>query len=176
MNKTTNIVLLSLGGNLGNKSANLEKAEKEISIRLGTIVKSSRVYYSEAWGFESKDSFANKAIAIETSLEPEDLLLEIWEIEKQFGRIREGREIESQKYKNRKMGNGAQYQSRQMDIDIIFYNDLVIDNDILTIPHPLATQRRFVLEPINEIYGNFIHPLLKMPISRLFEIVCEDSK
>ena len=133
------MIYLSLGSNLGDKEGNILRAYALIEQRIGHIVRKSSLYRTEPWGFESSNDFLNSAIAIETSLSPRQLLKETQRIEKEIGRTA-------------KTSADGTYQDRLIDIDILIYNDLIIDEPDLQIPHPLMNQRDFVLKPLKEIY------------------------
>lgn len=133
------MIYLSLGSNLGDKEGNILRAYALIEQRIGHIVRKSSLYRTEPWGFESSNDFLNSVIAIETSLTPRELLTETQRIEKEIGRTA------------KTSANGS-YQDRLIDIDILIYNDLIIDEPDLQIPHPLMNQRDFVLKPLKEIY------------------------
>lgn len=150
---------LLLGSNLGPKTENLRFAIREIKIRAGTISKQSALYASEAWGFDSKEEFLNVVIEIHTRLSPHALLKTLQDIEKQAGRKRE---------------QNSGYTSRTLDIDILFFDEVIMDTTELVIPHPRLHQRRFTLEPLYEIAPGFIHPGLKTPISTLLKN-CKDQ-
>lgn len=143
--------ILGIGGNTGNKQANFQKVYKEIQNELGQIVLFSSVYQSPPWGFESKDDFWNQVVVVETTWSPQDLLQKIHLIEATFGR--------------KKTAGG--YHSRDMDIDILFYDQLVIQYEDLVIPHPLIHKRMFVLVPLAEVLPDMIHPVLKKSITEL---------
>jgi 2-amino-4-hydroxy-6-hydroxymethyldihydropteridine diphosphokinase len=135
---------LLLGSNRGNKALLLEKAVERLnSISLKPVISSS-LFESEPWGFNAKEWFLNKAVLIETDYSPEVLLSQILNIEKELGRVRgvlkEG------------------YESREIDIDILLYDNLVLDSEILSIPHPRMHLRKFVLEPLMEIAPKIVHP------------------
>lgn len=143
---------LSLGSNLGDRRKNLTIALTHLDNNIGNILNKSGIYESEAWGYKSSNIFMNMVVAIDTSMEPEDLLGALKNIERIMGR-----------------GESAgAYADRQIDIDIIFYNSLVLSSPRLKIPHPLMADRRFVLEPLNEIAPDFIHPVLKLTVRELF--------
>ncbi|MBN1596789.1 MAG: 2-amino-4-hydroxy-6-hydroxymethyldihydropteridine diphosphokinase [Bacteroidales bacterium] len=143
---------LMLGSNIGDKSANLRKAIKNIGEKC-TVNSLSSVYETEPWGFSHEESFYNQAASIETQYSPDELLQFLLNIEDEMGRERKGPE----------------YQSRLIDLDILFYDKLIMDTRKLTIPHPRLHLRRFALIPMKEIAPEFIHPLIKKDISRLLE-------
>lgn len=148
------IAYLALGTNLGDKSVNLLKATALIAERIGIFSAISSVYETEAWGYDSSNTFLNQVVCVNTPLSPEELLSETQKIEKELGRT--------------KKSDGA-YHDRIIDIDLILYEDFVIETENLKIPHPLFHQRKFVLEPLNEIAPDLIHPVLKKTISQLVE-------
>ena len=133
------MIYLSLGSNLGDKEGNILRAYALIEQRIGHIVRKSSLHRTEPWGFESSNDFLNSAIAIETSLTPRELLKETQRIEREIGRTA-------------KTSADGTYQDRLIDIDILIYNDLIIDEPDLQIPHPLMNQRDFVLNPLKEVY------------------------
>lgn len=135
-------IYLGLGSNLGNKEENLKKALELLSEKIGDITAVSSFYTSAPQGFISENSFLNAAVSIHTKLSPFALLDETRKIEKQMGR----------KQKTRKA-----YTDRIIDIDILFYDDLIIDTPELTIPHPHIAEREFVLVPLAEIAPEMGH-------------------
>ena len=146
-------VFLSLGSNMGNKEENLEMAVASLGKTDGiTVTKKSQWISTEAWGNENQDEFLNGAVEIMTYLEPEELLGEIQRIELELGRER----IEK-------------WGPRTMDIDIVLYEDRVIYDENLIVPHPYMHVRDFVLKPLSEIAPFFIHPVYKKNISELYE-------
>ena len=185
-----NTVFLLLGSNLGEKKLQIDKAIGLIGEKIGPIIKQSSIYETEPWGFSSEDYFLNKAVQLTTFLSPQEILPKITEIEEQLGRIRSikvsdkgavkvsGEESvkvsdeESVKASGIKLVRG--YSSRTMDIDILFYNNLIIDREDLIIPHPQIQNRRFALVPMNEIAKDLIHPSLKKSIHQLL-ISCPDT-
>jgi len=154
-----NETILSLGGNLGNRLDNISQAMGHIEKRIGNIKRYSSVYESEAWGFETEDRFLNIVVVVETALSPETLLQKAQEIETLLGRTR----------------TGTGYASRTMDIDILFFNEEIINTPTLTIPHPLLHERRFVLLPLHEILPDKVHPVLRKTIAELLA-ECGDEK
>ena len=151
------IVFLGIGTNLGNREINLEQAVAGIEENIGTVLQSSSIYETDPWGFESKDKFLNMIVKVETTLSPSLLLEKIKIIESLLGRVR----------------GGMRYSSRLIDIDILLYEDLIVDEERLVIPHPLMHERKFVLVPLCEIAPEMIHPVLKKSIAELLKI-CED--
>lgn len=139
-------VFLGIGGNIGDKRKNFQQVHVLIEKKLGKVLKKSSVYETPPWGFQSEDAFWNEVMLIETKLEAEEVLWRINEIEAFFGRKR-GKE---------------RYSSRQMDIDILYFNDEYFETKTLIIPHPKIQERRFVLIPLAEIAPDFKHPLLRM--------------
>lgn len=148
-----------LGSNLGDREAILESAVDMIEERCGSVVLMSSLYESEPWGFETENLFLNQAIGVETSLEPHDLLSELLQIEAELGRVRQE--------------NHQGYESRPIDLDVIYYDDMVIADEELIVPHPSMHKRRFVLEPLCEIAPDFIHPLFRESNRELLAR-CED--
>ncbi len=147
-------VYLGLGTNLGDKEANLRTAIYKLQERIGKQVSLSSFYETAPWGFESTHSFLNAAICLETPLAPLEVLHTTQEIEKELGRMK-------------KSVNGV-YSDRSIDIDILLYDDLILQTPELTIPHPLMTERDFVMQPLVEIAGNVIHPVLQESLSALW--------
>lgn len=139
-------VFLGLGTNLGDKRNNLLTAVNHIEEKIGKVTSLSSFYETEPWGFKSDNSFLNAALGVETSLEPVAILHFIKEIEVEMGR--------TQKSVNKV------YSDRPIDIDILLYDDIIIKSEELTIPHPLMTERDFVMKPLVEIAGDTVHPLL----------------
>jgi 2-amino-4-hydroxy-6-hydroxymethyldihydropteridine diphosphokinase len=132
-----NKVYLALGTNLGDKEKNLNLVEEKINIEIGKILKTSSIFYSKAEGFESEFDFLNKVVLIETQLDPFELLEKTQQIEKKMGR--------------KEKSENKVYKDRVIDIDILYFNDLVINSEKLTIPHPEISERDFVKIPLSEI-------------------------
>lgn len=156
-----NKVFLLLGSNIEPRNQYLNDAMIHISDRIGKIINSSKVYESEAMGFESDNLFYNKVIIVSTSLEAEDVLKGSLNIEKKLGRIRN-------------QGTDKILSSRTIDIDILYYNDCIVNNENLIIPHPRLHQRRFTLEPLCEISPDYIHPAIKKNNKELLRS-CNDN-
>ena len=132
-----NKVYLGIGTNLGNKEQNVLRAYELIEQRVGTIVKRSSLYRTEPWGFQSDNEFVNTVICVETELSPRELLKATQAIERQMGRTKKSR--------------GGEYHDRIIDIDILLYGDITINEPDLVIPHPLMKKRDFVTKPLGEI-------------------------
>nr|HPE78332.1 2-amino-4-hydroxy-6-hydroxymethyldihydropteridine diphosphokinase [Draconibacterium sp.] len=152
-------IFLGIGGNIGNKADNFNKVYTFIKNKLGEIVKSSSVYETPPWGFTADDNFWNQVLIVESQLSPTEVLHKITEIENSFGRQR---------------GTGK-YNSREMDIDILYYDDLFTETETLIIPHPRIQQRKFVLVPLNEIAPDFKHPLLRLTSFQMLENCRDES-
>lgn len=148
-------VYLGLGTNLGDKEANLRTAIYKLQERIGKQVSLSSFYETAPWGFKSDHSFLNAAIGLETKLPPIEVLHTTQEIERELGRTRKSVD-----------GN---YSDRLIDIDILLYDGLVLHTPELTIPHPLMTERDFVMKPLIEIAGNIIHPARQKTLSELYQ-------
>ena len=153
-----NTVFLSIGTNLGQREENLTNAIKMIENETGLIQALSSVYETEPWEMSMCDLFLNMVLRIETSLNPHILLATLLDIEDKMGRRREDLE----------------YSSRIIDIDILFFNDFIINEKNLNIPHLLIEHRRFVLEPLVEIATWLIHPAVGKSVESLLES-CTDS-
>ena len=147
---------------MGDVKDTLRRAQQEINRQLGIILRCSHSYESKAWGFTSSENFYNQAIVLDTDFSPEELLDKVLEIERLLGRDREEEALI-------KAATGERFAPRKIDIDILFYDDLVMDTPRLTIPHPLIQDRDFVLRPLNEIMPDKIHPVLRKTIHTLFE-------
>ena len=151
--KSQHQVVLSLGSNQGNRLENIENCLQFIHQEVGTVIKVSRLYESPAWGFES-DAFYNCVAVIHTTNSAQKVLNQVLKIEKKLGRVR-----------SNKLG----YQSRSIDVDLISFDEEIIDSDKLQIPHPLMQNRKFVLLPIQDLNLDWKHPILKKTISELLE-------
>lgn len=152
-------LLILLGGNIGEVKSNFIKATALLEDSFGAVVQQSALYSSEAWGFESDDRFLNQVIEFNCNLTPHTILDITQETEKILGRTC-------------KSMDG--YQSRAIDIDILFYGDAKVSDERLIIPHPLLHLRRFTLEPLIELWGEMQHLTLGRTINELYE-VCPDK-
>lgn len=152
-----NTAYILTGGNLGDRLANLQKATHYLGKETGKIVTSSSIYETEAWGNNDQPDFYNQVHIINTKLSAEQMMEKILKIEEQMGRVRAGKNA-----------------SRIIDIDILFFNDDVINKKDLIIPHGEISNRRFVLTPLNELSPQLVHPVLNKTISELLS-TCKDT-
>lgn len=144
---------LSLGTNLGDRRSNLEAALTLIGQKIGKVEAVSSILETEPWGFDSPNRFLNLAAKVKTELNPLDVLKTTQKIEKSMGRTSK---------------TGARgYQDRIIDIDLLMYDEVVMESPELTIPHRLMHKRRFVLEPLAEISPELVHPVIHKTISQL---------
>ena len=152
-----NKAYLLTGGNEGDRFLHMQQARTNIEHICGQILQVSSLYETAPWGKTDQPDFLNQVLHIETSLRPEELLKAILYIEEQGGRKRT--------FKN---------APRTIDIDILFYGRLILEEKGLTIPHPRIAERRFVLEPMNEISPEYIHPVIGKTIHQLL-MECTDE-
>lgn len=140
-------VYLGLGSNLGNRQQNIEDAVRLVQERVGQVVRQSSLMETEPWGFESSHNFLNAVILCQTAKTPREVLTLTQQIERDLGREKKSTRLPvSQKSSDR------QYVDRPIDIDILLYDDLTVDEPGLKIPHPLMHKRDFVMKPLREIY------------------------
>lgn len=149
-----------LGSNMGDKLTLLNNAIEIIGSRCGKVIKKSSLYESEPWGFDAEQNFINQAICVETELSAHELLRELLSIEIELGRDR------SRHYET--------YVSRPIDLDVIYYGEMINDDRELILPHPRLHLRRFVLKPLCEISSDFIHPVFNVTNKELLDR-CEDE-
>ncbi len=148
-------VFLSLGSNLGDRLSNIQQAVSTLSmLDEVNVVKTSSFYDTEPWGNKKQNWFVNCAVAIDTILSPQELLKKCQDIEYTLGRIRNQKE---------------RWQERAIDIDILMYDDLILTEQNLVIPHPYMHQRAFVLVPMLEVKPDLIHPVFKKTIAQLYD-------
>jgi len=154
------IAYLGLGSNLGDRIGFLKEATRMIGESAGKIIAVSSVYETEPVEVEKGGDFLNMVVCVGTYLSPSGLLGRILMIESKLGRIR----------------CETRYSSRTIDIDILFYNNEIIENDSLSIPHPRLHLRKFVLIPINELATGLVHPVLGKSIKELLDECPDTSK
>lgn len=150
-------LILGIGGNQKNRIENLDKCRNLIEERLGLISKASSIFESEPWGFDSQLWFLNQVLVLNSENDPLRVLKIIHEIEHDLGRVRT-----------------SVYSDRPVDVDILFYGDLILNDPLLQIPHKHLAERKFVLEPLVELIPEFIHPVLKLSCQELLE-KCDDT-
>lgn len=150
-------LIILLGANLGDRAATFHQAIDLITERIGPVVRQSGLYETAPWGVTDQPAFLNQVLMIETTLEPEAVLNQTQAIEQELGRVR----LEK-------------WGARIIDIDLLYYDQLVLQTDRLTIPHPYLHQRRFTLVPLVEIAPDCMHPVLKKTTVELLA-KCEDS-
>ncbi len=153
-----NKVYLSLGSNRGDRLENLDNAQKLLIKKAGQLLCASSTYETLPWGMIDETNFFNRVISLETTLAPIQLLDVIIQIETEMGRVR----------------THTKYEARIIDIDVLFYNDEIMNEPLLIVPHPLMHERRFVLEPTAEIAPEYIHPVFGKNIVKLLE-ECTDK-
>jgi 2-amino-4-hydroxy-6-hydroxymethyldihydropteridine diphosphokinase len=155
-------VYLSIGSNINNRSEYLLQSIRFIGNEAGQIAAKSDVYKTESWGYKDFE-YLNMCIEIDTELDPFALLALIEKFEKKAGRL----------FKTNK-NKYLEYKAREIDIDILFYEQIIMQTPILDIPHPRMHRRMFVLKPLNQIAPDFIHPVFKESI-RTLSLKCKDK-
>ncbi len=155
-------VALITGGNQGEVKPRLHQAQIMINREIGPVMRCSHRYKTRAWGFNAEEPFTNQVLIADTDLSPRQVLEKVQEIEQSLGRDRSAEEADKKR-------TGQPYSSRMIDIDILFYDDEVIDEPDLRIPHPLLHERDFVLEPLNEVAPQKMHPVLNRTVAQLWD-------
>lgn len=146
------VAYILLGSNLGDRLDYLSRAREKINELSGDLIAVSKVYETEPWMMSSELSFFNQAVKLETHLDPYILLKTLHDIESSLGRIRQGK-----------------MTSRTIDLDIGLFDDLVINDADIVVPHPRLHMRNFVLAPLSEIAGDVCHPVFNQTISELYK-------
>ena len=158
---STHSAIISVGSNLGDKQANCQQGiDLLLASGNASLVKASRFYRTSPVDFLDQDWFVNAAVNVETPLEPIELLATLQTIQQQAGRTK----------------GGIRFGPRVLDMDIIFYDQLVLKTPTLEIPHPRMHKRRFVLQPICDIDPDIVHPLLNMPVKSLLNQLDDDDQ
>ncbi|MBO0933358.1 2-amino-4-hydroxy-6-hydroxymethyldihydropteridine diphosphokinase [Fibrella aquatilis] len=157
MTAPSQLLYLLLGANLGDRAQTLAQARTQLAQQVGTLTQASPLYETAAWGLTDQPAYLNQVLLLETVLSPEAVLTQTQAIEQALGRVRAER-----------------WGARVIDIDLLFYNDLILNTPALTLPHPYLHLRRFTLQPLADVAPNLTHPVLKMPVWQLLE-VCQDG-
>ena len=153
-----NKAFIILGSNMGNKMAHLQQAIELMNLQNISLIQQSSIYKTAAWGNTEQDDFYNQVIEVATELSAEILLQTLLEIETKMGRTR-----------------NQKWEARIIDLDILYFNNEIIDTINLKIPHPYLHVRRFTLIPLTEIASNFIHPIFKKTNSELLASCSDES-
>lgn len=153
-------VYLSLGANLGDREKNIADALAAIDKSVGVIYQKSGIYETSPWGYTDDNMYLNMAIEVHTCLNPVEIYSEIEKMEVSMGRVRQN----------------AGYEARIIDIDILFYENEIINTPELVIPHPYIAKRRFVLEPLSDIAPEFVHPVLLKTVSLMLNDCIDNSE
>ena len=153
-----NTVYIQLGSNIGERESFITKSMHKVECNIGKIITASSIFETTAWGNENQNNFLNSVIEIKTPFDAFTVLQKSQEIENNLGRKRSDK-----------------WGERTIDIDILFYNNKIINSKELIIPHPLIQKRKFVLVPLSEIAPNYKHPILKKNISNLLS-ECKDTQ
>ncbi len=155
----TNTLYLLLGANLGDRTHTLAQAREQLVQRVGAALRASPIYETAAWGLTDQPAYLNQVLLLETPLLPEVVLVETQAIEQILGRVRAER-----------------WGARVIDIDLLFYNDLILNTPELTLPHPYLHLRRFTLQPLADIAPYLMHPVLKQTIRQLLYACPDESE
>ena len=144
------IAYLLLGANLGDRFAQVSIALQFIESDVGAVLRCSSLYETEAWGTTDQPMYLNQVVAVNTSLNARELLETVQRIENRLGRTRK-----------------EKWESRVIDIDILFYGEACIDEPDLVVPHPFLSERKFTLLPLEEIAADLLHPVLNKTVREL---------
>ena len=153
-----NKAFIILGSNLGNKMAYLKQAIELMNLQNISLIQQSSIYKTAAWGNTEQDDFYNQVIEVVTELSAEILLQTLLEIETKMGRTR-----------------NQKWEARIIDLDILYFNNEIIDTENLKVPHPYLHVRKFTLIPLTEIAANYIHPILKETNAKLLANCIDES-
>ena len=162
-------VVFLAGGNVGDVKTRLQRAQQLLNERVGAVLRCSHRYESAPWGFDAEERFSNQAIEVSTDLTPHEVLDAIEQIENELGRNRAAEAIERAR-------TGSRYCSRPIDIDILFYDDEVIHDERLVVPHPLIAEREFALVPLCEIMRTRRHPVTGRTMEEMLAALKQNNK
>jgi 2-amino-4-hydroxy-6-hydroxymethyldihydropteridine diphosphokinase len=152
-------IYIGMGSNLGDRKDQLEKARELVGKQVGNVVARSRFYESPAWGYPSEHRYIDCCLAVETVLEPLQVLDALLSIERSMGRPARGEKDPSARRET--------YTDRLIDLDLLLYGDLVMDHPRLQVPHPRMGERKFVLQPLAEIAPEAVHPVEQLTIREM---------
>lgn len=155
-------VVLLTGSNAPQSESVLHRTAEILVRRIGTMECASQIYTSEPWGFHAEELFSNQALILQTALTPIEVLDEALATEQEVGRDRAKEQAE-------KSLTGERYASREVDVDVMFYDDEVINTPRLTVPHPLLHVREFALQPLCEVMADYRHPVLGRELKDIYE-------
>ena len=155
-------VVFLTGSNAPDRDEVLRRTAEILSRRVGEVERASQIYGSEPWGFHAEEMFSNQALILQTALTPIEVLDEALATEQEVGRDRAREQAE-------KEITGERYASRVVDVDVMFYDEEIIDTSRLKVPHPLLHVREFALEPLCEIMGDYRHPVLGKRLGTIYE-------
>ncbi len=153
-----NLTYLSIGSNIGDRIKNLSKSRLEIKKKIGNIIYESKIYETEPWGFKKQDFFLNQVLFVKTFFNPERLLKNCKKIERGMGRKVSGK-----------------WKERIIDVDILYFNNSIVEKSDLLIPHKFLHERKFILKPLNDIAPNFLHPKILKTTSNLLNECIDNS-
>ena len=162
-------VILLTGGNLGDVKSRLQCAQQQINEQIGPVLRCSHRYESRPWGFDAETLFSNQGLEADTDLSPDEGLDAVGRIEVALGRDRAAEQAERER-------TGARYASRTIDIDVLFYDDRVIDTPRLCVPHPRIGEREFVLVPLCEVMRERRHPLTGLTAAEMLEALRQKNR
>ncbi len=154
------IVHIALGSNVGNRFELLQNALHKIYLEIGEVLQVSQIYETPAWGFEG-NAFLNACIAVSTRFSAEEILRKLLKIEADAGRVR---------------SDAKNYQNRSLDLDILLFEDEILETTDLIVPHPAMQNRKFVLLPLADIAAKENHPVFKISIEKLLKRVEDNSE
>jgi 2-amino-4-hydroxy-6-hydroxymethyldihydropteridine diphosphokinase len=152
-------IFIGIGSNVGDRFSHLQLAVQAVHYEVGSVLRLSSCYETPAMGFEG-DAFLNACLQVRTCLSAEIVLSKLLQIEERHGR---------------KRFDDGQYRARTIDLDILFFDDQIIENNILTVPHPRLDQRLFVLKPLVEIAADLFHPQQNKTVSKILDVCTDNS-